>query len=146
MIKDLIITPLSIIEAEGGNVMHAMKNSDNGFCGFGEAYFSLIKRNAIKGWKRHREMTLNIVVPMGQIKFILFDDYSNFLEPESYREIILSLENYNRITIPPMIWVGFQGQGEDYSMLVNLANLSHNSEEVDTMKLDKMQYDWRGNN
>ena len=45
-----------------------------------------------------------------------------------------------------MIWVGFQGLGEDYSMLVNLANLPHNPEEVDTMNLDKIQYDWRGNN
>ena len=39
MIKDLLITPLDIIETPGGNVMHAMKNDSPGYFGFGEAIF-----------------------------------------------------------------------------------------------------------
>ncbi len=31
-------TPLSIIDTKGGAVLHAIKSSDNGFSGFGEAY------------------------------------------------------------------------------------------------------------
>ena len=63
MINDVFITPLRIIDTNGGNVLHAMKNDSPGPFGFGEAYFSEIEFKMIKAWKRHREMTLNLVVP-----------------------------------------------------------------------------------
>ena len=58
----VLLTPLKIIEREQGNVMHALKNSDAGFDGFGEAYFTFVNNGVIKGWKKHREMTLNLIV------------------------------------------------------------------------------------
>lgn len=61
MIDGVIFTPLPIIDTKGGDVLHAMKVSDEGFHVFGEAYFSTVKSGAIKGWKLHREMVLNIV-------------------------------------------------------------------------------------
>ena len=73
MIKDLLITPLNIIDTPGGNVMHAMKGSDPGFVKFGEAYFSKVNPFEIKAWKRHKEMTLNLVVPQGKIRFVFCD-------------------------------------------------------------------------
>ena len=36
------VTKLSIIKSENGPIMHALKNSDNEFKGFGEIYFSEI--------------------------------------------------------------------------------------------------------
>ena len=49
MIKDVVITNLDIINTPGGDVMHAMKKTDNGFKSFGEAYFTHIHKGAIKG-------------------------------------------------------------------------------------------------
>ena len=46
MIKNVLITPLDIINTPGGNVMHIMKEIDDGFVGFGEAYLSEINHNA----------------------------------------------------------------------------------------------------
>ena len=63
-IDGVILTSLEIIQVEGGNVLHAMKNGDTGFSGFGEAYFSSVEHKVIKGWKRHFEMILNIAVPV----------------------------------------------------------------------------------
>ena len=37
----IISSPLSIIKNNNGDVMHAIKNTDNGFNNFGEAYFTL---------------------------------------------------------------------------------------------------------
>ena len=68
---DYLLTPLKIIDVEGGNVLHAIKDTDQGFKKFGEAYFSTIEPGAIKAWKRHRKMTLNLVVPIGKIKFVM---------------------------------------------------------------------------
>ena len=72
----VILTPLKQIYHPKGDIFHAMKKSDIGFDGFGEAYFSTINQNDIKGWKKHTKMTLNIVVPVGNIEFVVYDENS----------------------------------------------------------------------
>ena len=142
MIDDVIITPLEIIETFGGNVMHAMKKTDLGYADFGEAYFSEIEKNTVKAWKRHREMTLNLIVPSGKIKFVLFDDRKE--SNNRFQEVIISKENYCRLTVPPMIWVGFKGLSSFKSILLNIASIPHNPKEVDKKEIDKIQFDWSG--
>ena len=92
MIKDVLLTRLNIIRTPGGDVLHAMKNNSPGFDNFGEAYFSEIQPNVIKGWKRHRNMTLNLVVPIGKVQFVLFDDRKS--DNIQFQKIIISRENY----------------------------------------------------
>ena len=141
MIDGVYCTKLNIISTPGGDVLHAMKNIDNGFVDFGEAYFSEIEFDKVKAWKRHTKMTLNLVVPIGRIKFVLFDDRmpSNSIQ---FQEIKMSRENYFRLTIPPMIWVGFQGLYEPGSLLLNIADIPHNPDEVDNKSINEIDFDW----
>ena len=44
-INGVLVTPLSIINTKGGDVLHAMKSIDQGYLGFGEAYFSKADSN-----------------------------------------------------------------------------------------------------
>jgi len=135
-VADIRITPLKRIQVDGGDVLHAMKSSDNGFEGFGEAYFSLITSGAVKGWKRHLEMTLNLVVPFGDVKFIFIDDYGD------RREEIIGADRYSRITVPPNIWFGFAGLSEPYSLVANIANIEHNPNEIERSALDAFKVNW----
>lgn len=93
-IDGVILTPQKIISVDGGNVLHAMKRDDPGYTTFGEAYFSTVKSQVIKAWKRHRRMTLNIVVPVGSIRFIIVDDRNIKASKPHYQEVILSKDNY----------------------------------------------------
>ncbi len=140
MINGVLITSLDIIDAPGGNVMHAMKESDVGFSGFGEAYFSEVKFKSIKAWKRHKEMTLNLIVPVGEIRFVLFDDRKE--SDNHFQEVILSRKNYSRLTIPPMIWVGFQGVANYSSMLLNIADITHDPNESDRKSIEEIEFNW----
>ena len=140
MINDVLLTPLDIIETLGGNIMHAMKEIDAGFYGFGEAYFSEVNFNSIKAWKRHKEMTLNLVVPVGKIKFVLFDNREG--SNNQFQEIIISRDNYCRLTVPPMVWVGFKGLSETGSMLLNIANIGHDPLEVDRKNIKEIEFNW----
>lgn len=139
-IDGLILTPLKIVDVSGGDVLHAMKNSDPGFISFGEAYFSTVDPTTIKAWKRHREMTLNLIVPVGEIKFVIFDDRR--VEKQCFREIILSKEHYYRLTVPPMVWLGFQGLHIASSMLLNIASMPHDPQESDRKSVDEIEFDW----
>ena len=140
MIKDVVITYLDVIDTPGGNVLHAMKGSSAGYSGFGEAYFSQVDKGAVKAWKRHKKMTLNLVVPLGAIKFVLFDDRD--MSNIQFQEIIISRDNYCRLTVPPMVWMGFQGLSSEGSMLLNIANIEHDPGEVHSLEIDKINYDW----
>lgn len=131
----VIITPLKQIYNPKGNVSHAMKKSDLGFDGFGEAYFSTIHKNAIKGWKKHTRMTLNLVVPIGEIEFIVHDEDKN-----EFLTVKLSQNNYQRLTVKPNLWMAFKGLG-DYNLLLNLASIEHDPSEAINVDFNSIKYD-----
>jgi len=142
MIEGVIFTPLSIIDTKGGDVLHAMKASDVGFSGFGESYFSTVEPGVIKGWKLHREMVLNLVVPVGSVRFVVFDEREGSKTMGQFSKIVLSRENYGRLTIPPKLWVAFQGVDLQDSLILNIANIPHSPNEVERRALKEIVYSW----
>ena len=144
MIEGVFLTPLRIIPGENGEVLHAIKVTDPSFAGFGEAYFSTVNKGAVKAWKRHRIMILNLVVPAGEIKFVMYDDRKDSSTCGNISEITLSRSNYQRLTVPPMIWMGFKGVGKGLNMLLNVTNIPHNPDEADRQDAfeNNIGYDW----
>jgi dTDP-4-dehydrorhamnose 3,5-epimerase len=124
-LNQIIETPLNIINVPGGDVLHALKFNEKSFISFGEAYFSKIEKNIIKGWKLHTKMTLNLVVPIGEVEFKFVSE--DFVNEKTY---IIGYNNYSRLTIPPNIWFGFRGLASPCSLILNLADILHDSEEV----------------
>jgi dTDP-4-dehydrorhamnose 3,5-epimerase len=142
-VEGVLLTPLKRIHHPKGDVFHGMKKSDVGFSGFGEAYFSTINNEDTKPWKKHLEMTLNFVVPMGKIRFVIYDDRENSVTKNCFFDVTLGDNNYQRITIPPGVWVAFNGVGSSYNLLLNLANLEHDPNEIERKgNLSDIVYLW----
>ena len=137
-LDDILVTPLKRIPTVGGDVMHALKNSDNGFNGFGEVYFSWVEEGTIKAWKCHKHMTLNLVVPMGEVSFVfhLTNQKNRFLTEN------IGEERYVRLTVPPGIWFGFQGIASGSSLLMNLADMPHDPDELLRKTPSDIDYNW----
>jgi dTDP-4-dehydrorhamnose 3,5-epimerase len=136
------LTPLPIIPAASGEVLHAMRADSAGYRGFGEAYFSTVGHRGIKAWKRHRLMTLNIVVPVGEIRFAVYDDRPGSTNCGRTAIFVLSRERYMRLTIPPGLWMGFQGLGRELNLLLNIADMAHDPTEADRCPFDTIPFDW----
>ncbi len=136
-LNQIFLTDLKIFPSNEGDVLHAIKNSDNGYINFGEAYFSKINYKNIKGWKRHNRMTMNLIVPMGTIKFVFIDNKRNLT-----REEIIGIDNYKRITVPPGIWFGFKGIGKTENVILNIASIKHDPYEEEKMALNEFKYSW----
>ncbi len=132
----VILTPLKQIYHPKGDIFHAMKKSDIGFDGFGEAYFSTINQNDIKGWKKHTKMTLNIIVPVGNIEFVVYDENS-----KEFFSTKLSHNNYQRLTVKAGLWMAFKGL-DKYNMLLNLASIEHDPNEAVNIELNEINYKW----
>jgi len=128
------LTPLKIINNKKGDILHVMKKNETNFSGFGEAYFSLIHQNVIKGWKRHFEMTLNIVVVSGEIEFVIYNGVDFF-------NINLSRKNFQRLTVKPKLWFAFRGIGNN-NILLNIGDIEHDPVESENRTLDSFNYNW----
>ena len=140
MLADIVVTPLRRIETAGGDVLHAMKQSDAGYAGYGEAYFSWVSTGAIKAWKRHTQMTMNVVVPVGQVRFVF--RCINADGVDEFRVEDIGTNRYARITVPPGIWFGFQGLNAHQSLVLNIASIPHDPNEVERLALTDINYDW----
>ena len=125
-----------------GDIYHALRQSDPAFSGFGEAYFSSVKYGEIKGWKKHTVMHLNIVVPIGEIQFVIYDDRKGSSTLGQFFKINLSHENYKRLTVSPNLWIAFRGRGRGPNMLLNIANIEHDPNESQNMILSDLNYAW----
>ena len=128
-------TELARIETSGGEVMKALTSEEADFKGLGEAYFSRVNADSVRAWKRHSEMTVNVVVPVGHVRFVVVDG-------DSFQAFDLGPEHdYGRLTIEPGTWFGFMG-GTDGGLVLNLANIVHRPDEADGKELDEFNYDW----
>ncbi len=121
----ILLTPLKIVPNNNGDILHALKAIEESYVSFGEAYFSMINEASFKGWKRHFEMTLNLIVPVGTIKFYIVDERG----PLFVKSLILSKDHYYRLTIPPGVWLGFEGLGKGPNILLNIASIPHDPNE-----------------
>jgi dTDP-4-dehydrorhamnose 3,5-epimerase len=141
-IHDLIVTPLKIIQHEKGNIQHVIKNSDNGYSDFGEVYISSIKYNQIKAWKNHSKMISNIVVPFGNVRFVIADLRNESISKGAIQSFDLSLSNYLRITVPADLWYGFKGLDENNNMIINFASIPHDPKEQINKEIDFIKFKW----
>jgi len=132
----IIVTSLRRIPVAGGDVLHAVKCNDPGFVEFGEAYFSHIEQGAVKAWKRHLRMTLNLVVPVGAVQFVFMDDEG------ARREEVVGPDRYVRLTVPPGLWFGFKGLTSPYSLILNVADILHDPVEIERKEVGSFKFDW----
>ncbi len=136
MMPGVKLSPLKLIPGDAGAVLHGLKKSWDGFEGFGEAYFSEIHEGAIKSWRRHMRATLNLVVPVGAVRFVLHDG-AGF-----DAHTIGRAAEYARLTIPPGLWFALQGIGPGTSLTLSLSSLEHDPSEAETRALDGIAYSW----
>jgi dTDP-4-dehydrorhamnose 3,5-epimerase len=144
MIEGVQVVPLTRIPDERGTIMHMLKRTDRHFQAFGEIYFSTVYRGVVKGWHRHREMTLNYACVFGRIKLVLYDDREGSATRRELMELFLGPDDYSLVVIPPAIWNGFKGMSDPYAIVANCSTEPHDPSR--SVRLDPFEnhipYEW----
>ncbi len=137
------IVPLGRIPDERGTIYHMLRRTDAHFIEFGEIYFTSIYRGVVKGWHRHREMTLNYACISGRIKLVLYDDRADSPTRGGLIERFLGPDDYSLAVIPPGVWTGMKGM-TDESLVANCATHPHDPSRTDRMDpfAGGIPYDW----
>lgn len=141
IINGIDINDLRIISNQKGDIYHALKSTDSSYSKFGEAYFSTVKNGVVKGWKRHKIMISNLIVPFGEVKVVFFDDRKESTTYKHLNIFNISKENYKRITVKPGIWFAFEGVKEN-NLLLNISNILHDPLESDNLDLDNQFFNY----
>ena len=144
-IHDLLVTDLFRFEDERGAVLHHLRSDAPEFTGFGECYFSEVFAGATKAWKRHRLQTQHLAVPIGRVRFVIYDDRDN--SPTRGMLAIVDLgrpDAYYRRRIPAGLWYGFQCLGARDALIANCADLPHDpsDNEIVEPKDSPIPYAW----
>lgn len=149
MIDGVIRRPLRVISDERGPLMHMLRSDWPEFSGFGEVYFSCVAPGAVKAWRRHTRMTMQLAVPSGAVEFVLYD-----ARPDSPSNGELQIETlspdsadtYALLIVPPGIWNGFRGVAANMSIVANCASIPHDPTEAATLPPDdpSIPHTWQG--
>ena len=147
-IDSVQIIPLRRIPDERGTIYHMLRSDDPHFSQFGEIYFSTVYAGVVKGWHKHREMTLNYACIFGRVKLVLYDDRRDSSTAGNVLEVFLGPDNYSLVIIPPGIWVGFKGMSDPFAIVANCCTHAHDPGR--TTRLDPFDnyipYDWSRRN
>lgn len=136
-IKNIKKIKLLIFKNNKGNVLRAFRKQEDKIGKFGEVYLSWINKKAIKGWKYHKRMHMNLVVPVGLVKFVFYED-------KKFKEIIIGEKKYHRIYVPNRIYFAFQNLSKQKSLVINYSNIIHqNKNETLNKNLKEINYQWK---
>lgn len=131
MINGVSISPRRVTEDIRGSVLHMLKRTDDVFTDFGEIYFSKINVGKEKAWRRHRLAVSQLVVPIGSVRFILFDDRDSSSTRNECMDVVIGESNHQLLTVPPMVWYAFSNVGADTALVGNCSSLPHDPDESD---------------
>jgi dTDP-4-dehydrorhamnose 3,5-epimerase len=144
VIDGVQVVALRRIPDERGTILHMLKSTDPHFRQFGEIYFSSVYRGVVKGWHRHREMTLNYCCVFGRLKLVLYDDRAGSSTTGEVQEVFLGPDNHALVVIPPGVWNGFKGLSDPFALMANCATHPHDPARSDRQDpfTNSIPYDW----
>jgi dTDP-4-dehydrorhamnose 3,5-epimerase len=137
LVDGLKVVPLRRLPDERGTIFHMLRRTDPHFQEFGEIYFSTIYPGVVKGWHRHRDMSLNYACPVGRIKLVVYDDRPSSPTRGGLVEVYLGQDNYSLAIIPPEVWNGFKGMSEPFALVANCC--THPHDPARSSRLDPFQ-------
>lgn len=145
MIDGVRLSTLQVIADERGAVLHMLKSTDPTFAGFGEMYFSRIAISQRKAWRKQKLATSQLAVPIGDVRFAIYDDRAASPSMGVAWDITLGESNYQLLTIPPGVWFAFHNVGSVEALIANCSSEPHDPSKVDRLDLTeaKIPYVWR---
>jgi dTDP-4-dehydrorhamnose 3,5-epimerase len=144
IIEGVKVIPLRRIPDQRGTVYHMLKATDPHFLRFGEIYFSTVYRGVVKGWHKHREMTLNYACIFGRIMLVLYDERKESPTKGTLLETFLGPDSYSLVVIPPEVWNGFKGMSDPFAIVANCCTHAHDPSRSTRLNPQDshIPYDW----
>ncbi len=140
MIEGVKVKKLRVIPDERGMLMEMVRCDDEDFIKFGQVYMTTAYPGVVKGWHYHRKQYDNMVVVMGMMKIVLYDNRKDSPTFGEVNEFFAGAHNPVRITIPPNVCHGFKCISTEEALVINTV-----TEPYDYDNPDEFRYEPHGN-
>jgi len=127
--KQVKILSQKTIKMDKGDVKKFITKNSKEYKGFGECYFSEIKKNSLKGWKKNLSTHQMLTVVSGSVIFYLIDERVKN-KVKKYKILIDSNKNYKKLIVPKDIWYSFKNNSKHKSIIFNFINIEHKKTKV----------------
>jgi len=134
MIDGVIIKPLRRIVDDRGYVMVILREDDEEFRSFGQAYVSACLPGVVKAWHCHQKQWDYFCVVAGNAKVGLYDDREGSPTRGQTASLVIGELNPTLVVIPPLVWHGFTALGGQMAVLLNLPTLPYDEQEPDELR------------
>ena len=114
-----------------GNVYKYIETSKS-FKKIAEVYFSSIKKNNIKAWKKNKSSNQYFYIFNGKIDLKIFDDRNKKNRIHNFK--LGNKSKYSKILIPKNVWYGFKGL-EKNNIIINSLTVPHKNCKMETLEI-----------
>jgi len=147
MIQGVVTKKLRVIPDERGRLMEILRDDDEMFGRFGQAYITTIFPGVVKAWHYHKQQTDNVACIHGMIKLALCDWRKESETHRRIEEFFIGEHNPLLVQIPPMVLHGWKGLGGKEAIVVNLPDKHYVYDSPDELRLpydsEEVGYDWQ---
>ncbi|MFA5022233.1 MAG: dTDP-4-dehydrorhamnose 3,5-epimerase family protein [Patescibacteria group bacterium] len=135
MIDGVKIKELKVLNDDRGFLMEMVRNDDEIFEKFGQAYMTGVKRGVAKGWHYHKIQNDHFVCVWGKALVVLYDARVDSPTKGEVQEFILAapsvLGQQLVLKIPKGVYHGFTAVDCDEARIINLPTEKYNYQEPD---------------
>ncbi|MBU1487963.1 dTDP-4-dehydrorhamnose 3,5-epimerase family protein [bacterium] len=146
MIEGVKIKKLKVIPDERGRLMEILRNDDEIFKDFGQAYMTTAYPYVVKAWHYHKVQTDNMAVLSGMMKIVLYDSRKDSPTFGQVNEFFAGTHNPILLQIPNLVYHGFKCISRKEAIVVNIPTEVYNYKEPDEFRIDAhhndIPYDW----
>jgi dTDP-4-dehydrorhamnose 3,5-epimerase len=147
MIHGVIITPLKQHIDERGELMEILRCDAPHFAGFGQVYVTTAHPGIVKAWHAHRFQTDNFTCVEGAIRMGLYDSREASPTRGAVMDLSLSRTAPLLVTIPPLVYHGFECLSGTDAVVVNTVSELYNYQHPDEIRINPFTSDipfqWR---
>jgi len=146
LIDGVRIKKMRVIPDERGRLMETLRDDDDLYIKFGQAYITTAYPGVVKGWHYHKKQFDNFACIHGMMKLVLYDERENSPTYGKVNEFIIGVHNPLLIQIPPGVFHGFKCIGEYEAIVLNIPTEHYVYENPDEFRVDAhdndIPYDW----
>lgn len=146
MIEGVKIKELKAISDERGWLFEILRRDEPFFEQFGQVYLTTVYPGVVKAWHMHLKQTDNLCVVHGVAKIALFDGRDGSPTKGEVNEFFAGERSLILLKVPPGVWHGMKGVGEEPAYVINVPTLPYDHKEPDEHRLPfdtkKIPYDW----
>ncbi len=141
MIEGVITKELTINHDNRGLLMEFLRDDDEFYQKFGQAYMTLVKKGIAKGWHYHKKQDDHFVCVEGKALVALYDMREDSPTYKQSQDFILSAPELDGehllVKIPKGVVHGFTAVDCDQAKIVNIP-----TEHYDYDEPDEFRYEW----